>query len=233
MDGWADGWIAEELVCGIFTFVFSIAWQETWGGHHKQSDICLSCGGQVLFETTQVHAGVSMQMKRKAPLRNFVGDDDGEDGEGGRKGEGHVSGAYWQFHCLLDIHSYKGADWGQSTTLCNRSLLVEHILVCNPQHFATIHNTLITLQQSTTLHNNAQITVRNALTPCHNKTIPQYNFVSSTRYVEHQREHFPISCTVTPLNWIHELHSALQYYNIAQKYWQEVDIEHGVQTQIV
>ena len=141
MDGRMDGWIAEELVCGIFTFVFSIAWQETWGGHHKQSDICLSCGGQVLFETTQVHAGVSMQMKRKAPLRNFVGDDDGEDGEGGRKGEGHVSGAYWQFHCLLDIHSYKGADWGQSTTLCNRSLLVEHILVCNPQHFATIHNT--------------------------------------------------------------------------------------------
>ena len=45
----------------------------------------------MLFETTQVHAGVSMQMKRKAPLRNFVGDDDGEDGEGGGKGRGTLA----------------------------------------------------------------------------------------------------------------------------------------------
>ena len=43
-----------------------------------------------------------------------------------RKGEGRVSGAYWQFHCLLDIHSYKGADWGQSTTLCNAAQITDH-----------------------------------------------------------------------------------------------------------
>ena len=60
------------------------------------------------------------------------------------KGEGQVSGAYWQFHCLLDIHSYKGADWGQSTTLCNISqtspsptcYIVQSTTLC------VIHNTL-------------------------------------------------------------------------------------------
>ena len=132
----------------------------------------------------------------------------GRMGRGGGKGRGTLAEHIGSSTVCWTFIVTKGRI-GDNLQHCNRSLLVEHILVCNPQHFATIHNTAIASQQSTTLHKNAQITVRNALTPWHNKTIPQYNFVSSTRYVEHQREHFPISCTVTPLNWIHELHSTL------------------------
>ena len=76
---------------------------------HKQPDICLSCSGNWMKKKIMM---MSMLMTMMSMLM--------------RKGEWCVSGAYWQFHCLLDIHSYKGADWGQSTTPCNTIRLLQY-----------------------------------------------------------------------------------------------------------
>ena len=91
---------------------------------HKQPDICLSCSGNWMKKKIMM---MSMLMTMMSILM--------------RKGEWCVSGAYWQFHCLLDIHSYKGADWGQSTTLCNCAI---H---CCTDHYKSrctaMHNRLV------------------------------------------------------------------------------------------
>ena len=89
---------------------------------HKQPDICLSCSGNWMKKKIMM---MSMLMTMMSMLM--------------RKGEWCVSGAYWQFHCLLDIHSYKGADWGQSTTPCYTL-----------RQYTTIY---ISLRQSTTIYN--------------------------------------------------------------------------------
>ena len=97
---------------------------------HKQPDICLSCSGNwmkkkimmmsMLMTTMSMlmtmmsmlmMTMMSMLMTMMSMLMTMMS-------MLMRKGEWCVSGAYWQFHCLLDIHSYKGADWGQSTTPC-------------------------------------------------------------------------------------------------------------------
>ena len=93
---------------------------------HKQPDICLSCSGNwmkkkimmmsMLMTMMSMLLMTMMSMLMTMTMMSMLM----------RKGEWCVSGAYWQFHCLLDIHSYKGADWGQSTTPCNTIRLLQY-----------------------------------------------------------------------------------------------------------
>ena len=105
---------------------------------HKQPDICLSCSGNWMKKKIMMMSMLMMTMMSMLM----------------RKGEWCVSGAYWQFHCLLDIHSYKGADWGQSTTPCNtiRQSTTNYNYL---QYNATIYNYL---QHYTTLNDNIKLT---------------------------------------------------------------------------
>ena len=104
---------------------------------HKQPDICLSCSGNWMKKNVMM---MSMLMTMMLMLM--------------KKGEWCVSGAYWQFHCLLDIHSYKGADWGQSTTPCN-TIQLSTTNYNTMLHYTTTYNYL---QHHTTPNDNIKLT---------------------------------------------------------------------------
>ena len=100
---------------------------------HKQPDICLSCSGNWMKKKIMMMSMLMTMMSMLMTMMPMLM----------RKGEWCVSGAYWQFHCLLDIHSYKGADWGQSTTPCNTIRLLQY----------NAYYTTTYLQLSTTAYN--------------------------------------------------------------------------------
>ena len=110
-----------------------------------------------------------------------------------RKGEWCVSGAYWQFHCLLDIHSYKGADWGQSTAPCNtigQSTTIYNTML----HYTTTYNYL---QQHATLNDNEK-TNYNILGPPLRNNLQNYTNLQYCTFTIHSAANYtPYLCSHT------------------------------------